>query len=178
MKVILLLWSTSFWPRALAVLYLSLVISSFHHFISAISCFVGKSCQFPSSPTKYRLNNCQAIARQLTSNCHAVVRQLSGSCQAIVRQLSGSCQAVVSAVIRQSSSHQAVVRQSSGSCQAVVKQLSSSYQTVVRQLAMTCLFYFSSLKNAVNLPCSRSLEKLCLALFLSMFDFETCSLLA
>ena len=110
-------WSKLFWPRALAVLYLSLVISWFHF---AISCFVGKSGQFPSSTTKYRLNNCQAIIRQLSGSCQAIIRQSSGSCQAVVRQLSGSCKAVV--------------RLLSGSCQAVVRQLSGNHQAVVKLL--------------------------------------------
>ena len=71
------------------------LLSGFHF---AISCFVIKSCQFPLSTAKYRLNNCQAV-----------------------------------------------VRQSSGSRQKVIDNI---YFTLV-----------------LNLPCSRSLEKLFMALF-------------
>ena len=38
-------------------------IPIFGHFIAAISCFVGKSCQLPSSTAKYRLNDCQVVIR-------------------------------------------------------------------------------------------------------------------
>ena len=109
----------------------------------------------------------QAIVRQLSGSGQAVVRKLSCSCQALVRHLSGACQAVVRQL---SSSCQAVIRQSLGICQAVVRQLSGSRQAVVRQLSgsrqeviKNCFAFV--LKNVLNLPCSRSLEKLCLALF-------------
>ena len=38
-------------------------IPIFGHHFATISCFVGKSCQFPSSTAKYRLNDCQAVIR-------------------------------------------------------------------------------------------------------------------
>ena len=86
-----------------------------------------------------------------SGSCQAVVRQLLGSHQAVLRQLSGS--------------NQAIVRQLSSSSQAVGRQLTGSCRAVLRQSSIACLFYISSLKNTLNLPGSRSLEKLCLALF-------------
>ena len=49
--------------------------------------------------------------------------------------------------------------------QEVFRQFSGSHQEVVGQSSGTCLFCFSSLKNVLNLSYSRSLEKVCLALF-------------
>ena len=105
---------------------------------------------------------CIVQTRRLSGSCQAVVRQLSGNHQAVIRQLSGSNHSVIRQL---SSSCQAVIRQFSGSRQAVNRQLTGSCRAVLRQSSIACLFYFSPLKNTLNLPGSRSLEKLCLALF-------------
>ena len=65
-------------------------------------------------------------------------------------------------------SRQAVVRQSSGSCQAVVRQSSGSRQAVVKN----CFALVP--KNVLNFPCSRSLDKLCLALLIVVLTPSRC----
>ena len=91
-----------FWLRALAALYLSLVIISFRHFMF-----------------------CRKIMSIPIIYCKVQTEQLTGSHQAVVRQRSGSCQAVVSAVGKQSAGcRQAVRRQSVGSRQAVGDNMS------------------------------------------------------
>ena len=68
----------------LAVLYLPSAISWFHF---AISCFVWKSCQFPSCTAKCRLNKLKLAIKvysKLPGSCHTFI----SSCQAVARQFS------------------------------------------------------------------------------------------
>ena len=87
----------TFWPRALSVLYLSLVIilPSFHVLL-----------ENPVNSHHLLQSTDWTIVGQLSGSRQAVVRQSSGSRQAVVRQSSGTQKALVRAVV---SRHQAFV---------------------------------------------------------------------
>ena len=105
-----------FWPRALAVLYLSLVVSFRCHFM-----FCRKIVSIP-------IIYCKVQTEWLLGSCQVVIRQSSGSHQAVIRQSSGSHQAVT----RQSSSYrhavlsQPDIRMSSVSLWALARLLADS----------------------------------------------------
>ena len=79
-----------FWPRALAVLYLSLVVLFRCHFM-----FCRKIVSIPiiycKVQTEWLLGSCQVVIRQSSGSHQAVIRQSSGSRQAVVRQSSKTC---------------------------------------------------------------------------------------